>query len=228
MRTAAIISLAVTERRPLSNDQRNAFGGHGLEENPGCVSAVLRPNADQEARDLVRRVSWPILAPRTLRTLEDTLARSRRSYSPRRSPSRRASSSASPLVIVALALSALWLACTMFTFNLQIASVASQFITRIVFPGTPTGTIAFSGATPGPLGITIVCLTGIGAVAAWAAAFWRARAGRSTQLAATVSTPLACPRCQSELVLRRNRGTGEEFWGCKGYPGCRYTQPLAA
>jgi hypothetical protein len=122
----------------------------------------------------------------------------------------------------------LCVACALFTFNLQIASVASQFITRIMFPGAPTGPAAFNGAAPSQLGIAIVCLTGAAAVAAWGAALWRARASRQSPAAAAASLALACPQCESELVLRQNRDTGEEFWGCKAFPRCRYTKPLAA
>ncbi|HNQ88799.1 MAG TPA: restriction endonuclease, partial [Verrucomicrobiota bacterium] len=38
-----------------------------------------------------------------------------------------------------------------------------------------------------------------------------------------------CPRCEREMVRRTarpGRGTGEEFWGCSGYPRCRYTMPI--
>jgi len=31
-----------------------------------------------------------------------------------------------------------------------------------------------------------------------------------------------CPKCGSELKLRSGRFG--EFWGCTGYPGCRYTE----
>ncbi len=33
-----------------------------------------------------------------------------------------------------------------------------------------------------------------------------------------------CPDCDSEMVLRKNRETGEEFWGCSRYPECRGTE----
>ncbi len=36
---------------------------------------------------------------------------------------------------------------------------------------------------------------------------------------------MSCPKCGKELVLRvTKRGTnvGKEFYGCKGYPQCRY------
>jgi HJR/Mrr/RecB family endonuclease len=29
-----------------------------------------------------------------------------------------------------------------------------------------------------------------------------------------------CPRCESEMVLRTNRQTGEQFWGCSTFPRC--------
>jgi len=31
-----------------------------------------------------------------------------------------------------------------------------------------------------------------------------------------------CPRCDSELVARKNRKTGESFVGCSSFPKCRY------
>ncbi len=36
-----------------------------------------------------------------------------------------------------------------------------------------------------------------------------------------------CPKCGSELIVRRNRTKGEQFLACPGFPACRYTQPLA-
>lgn len=39
-----------------------------------------------------------------------------------------------------------------------------------------------------------------------------------------------CPKCESEMVLRtarRGPGAGKEFWGCSGYPRCRFTMPLS-
>lgn len=43
------------------------------------------------------------------------------------------------------------------------------------------------------------------------------------------TTPLAnliCPRCNSELVLRtarRGSNAGNQFYGCSGFPRCKYT-----
>lgn len=37
-----------------------------------------------------------------------------------------------------------------------------------------------------------------------------------------------CPRCNGQLVLRtarRGDNAGSEFWGCTGYPNCKYTEP---
>lgn len=36
----------------------------------------------------------------------------------------------------------------------------------------------------------------------------------------------ACPCCGQTLTIRRNRESGEEFFGCSGYPACTYTEPL--
>ena len=41
------------------------------------------------------------------------------------------------------------------------------------------------------------------------------------------SSTKLCPRCGKELVLRTARqgsGAGDQFWGCSGFPGCRYTE----
>ena len=38
-----------------------------------------------------------------------------------------------------------------------------------------------------------------------------------------------CPRCGKKLVLRTAKNganTGKQFWGCAGYPGCKYTEEL--
>jgi hypothetical protein len=37
-----------------------------------------------------------------------------------------------------------------------------------------------------------------------------------------------CPRCESRLVEKRNRRTGEAFLACPGYPSCRYTRPVVS
>lgn len=36
----------------------------------------------------------------------------------------------------------------------------------------------------------------------------------------------ACARCGKEMVRRVNRRDGSAFWGCSGYPACRYTRPI--
>ena len=41
------------------------------------------------------------------------------------------------------------------------------------------------------------------------------------------SSPRLCPRCGRTMVLRtakRGPGTGNQFWGCKGFPTCRMVQ----
>ena len=35
-----------------------------------------------------------------------------------------------------------------------------------------------------------------------------------------------CPKCENELIQRRNGRTGEYFLGCKSYPKCRYTENI--
>jgi hypothetical protein len=37
-----------------------------------------------------------------------------------------------------------------------------------------------------------------------------------------------CPKCESEMVLRKaatGAGAGKQFWGCSTYPRCRFTMP---
>ena len=39
-----------------------------------------------------------------------------------------------------------------------------------------------------------------------------------------------CPKCEREMVLRtasKGPGAGERFWGCSGYPRCRFTLRLS-
>lgn len=37
-----------------------------------------------------------------------------------------------------------------------------------------------------------------------------------------------CEQCGSELLVRRNRGTRQPFYGCSRYPSCRFTRPMEA
>ncbi len=39
------------------------------------------------------------------------------------------------------------------------------------------------------------------------------------------AAPLLCPACNSHMVQRHNRRSGEPFWGCPGFPRCRATRP---
>lgn len=41
-------------------------------------------------------------------------------------------------------------------------------------------------------------------------------------------TELRCDQCGSEMLVRRNRSTGEPFYGCSRYPSCRFTRPMKA
>jgi ssDNA-binding Zn-finger/Zn-ribbon topoisomerase 1 len=36
-----------------------------------------------------------------------------------------------------------------------------------------------------------------------------------------------CPRCGGVLVIRVNGLTGEDFLGCRRWPECKHTEPLA-
>jgi len=48
---------------------------------------------------------------------------------------------------------------------------------------------------------------------------------RATTL--TAASTQACPSCGRDLVRRVNRSTQMPFWGCTGYPTCRFTRPIA-
>ena len=45
-------------------------------------------------------------------------------------------------------------------------------------------------------------------------------------------TPLSvvesCPLCDSRLVLRHNRTSGDAFVGCTAFPGCKFSEPTHA
>jgi restriction system protein len=43
---------------------------------------------------------------------------------------------------------------------------------------------------------------------------------------AEVPEDVRCGQCGSDLVIRRNRSTGDSFYGCTRYPSCRFTRPL--
>jgi restriction system protein len=40
----------------------------------------------------------------------------------------------------------------------------------------------------------------------------------------TANNKTLCPSCESEMVLRKNRSTGAQFWGCSNYPRCKGTR----
>lgn len=35
---------------------------------------------------------------------------------------------------------------------------------------------------------------------------------------------LKCPECGAGMISRANRATGQRFWGCVQYPGCKGTR----
>jgi len=48
-------------------------------------------------------------------------------------------------------------------------------------------------------------------------------------LAILNDTRKLCPKCERELVFRtagKGPGAGHNFWGCSGYPRCRFTMPI--
>lgn len=46
--------------------------------------------------------------------------------------------------------------------------------------------------------------------------------------AQAANTHVTCPTCQANMVLRKNRHTGEGFWGCPNFPRCKGTRPVLA
>jgi hypothetical protein len=58
--------------------------------------------------------------------------------------------------------------------------------------------------------------------------------GRTTRPARTIvgvtlfDDDVNCPRCGSGMVVRHNRATGEDFWGCSRFPSCRGTRLIGA
>lgn len=34
---------------------------------------------------------------------------------------------------------------------------------------------------------------------------------------------MKCPKCEKDLVLRKNSKTGLSFWGCSGFPVCKFS-----
>jgi len=55
----------------------------------------------------------------------------------------------------------------------------------------------------------------------------RTRGGSQGSVVSSGSGP--CPRCGSDLVLRRagrGKNAGSNFWGCSSFPKCRYTEDV--
>ena len=50
----------------------------------------------------------------------------------------------------------------------------------------------------------------------------------TTPVAQVAEADVRCGQCGSDLVIRRNRSTGDSFYGCTRYPTCRFTRPLKA
>jgi restriction system protein len=50
----------------------------------------------------------------------------------------------------------------------------------------------------------------------------------ATPITEVAGIHLRCGQCGSDLVVRRNRNTGDSFYGCSRYPTCRFTRPLKA
>ncbi|MHA1166852.1 MAG: DNA topoisomerase [Candidatus Hodarchaeales archaeon] len=42
----------------------------------------------------------------------------------------------------------------------------------------------------------------------------------------SASTGIKCPKCGAFMVMRKNKKTGESFYGCQAYPKCHHTRPV--
>lgn len=40
------------------------------------------------------------------------------------------------------------------------------------------------------------------------------------------NAPITCPLCGAKMRLRTNKLTGDKFYGCKSFPGCRGTRTV--
>ncbi|MFW9990763.1 MAG: DNA topoisomerase [Candidatus Odinarchaeota archaeon] len=52
------------------------------------------------------------------------------------------------------------------------------------------------------------------------------KSGKTSPKIAKAVQGKTCPSCGSQLVMRTNRSTNENFLGCSKYPACRYTEPI--
>ncbi|MBF6023443.1 restriction endonuclease [Lysobacter niastensis] len=50
--------------------------------------------------------------------------------------------------------------------------------------------------------------------------------GRHEPSTETTSGAPSCPSCSAAMVLRRNKASGQSFWGCGNYPNCRGTRAM--
>jgi len=46
------------------------------------------------------------------------------------------------------------------------------------------------------------------------------------ELKARYQSTAICPWCGKQLVLRTARQTGRQFYGCSGYPNCKFTKNI--
>jgi hypothetical protein len=72
----------------------------------------------------------------------------------------------------------------------------------------------------------------IESVARFVASGWGGGAlleNQSSRSAEELGSPgVACRRCGKAMVERTRRKDGVAFYGCSGFPACRYTQPVEA
>jgi len=45
------------------------------------------------------------------------------------------------------------------------------------------------------------------------------------KIAENICRPKICPVCSKPMIVRSSKASGD-FWGCSGYPDCRYTESL--
>ena len=43
----------------------------------------------------------------------------------------------------------------------------------------------------------------------------------------TYSSKKTCSQCNNAMIIRNNRNTGEEFYGCSSYPRCKNTMKIS-
>lgn len=50
--------------------------------------------------------------------------------------------------------------------------------------------------------------------------------GKDIELESGMVIKKECPKCGSELIVRKNNASGDFFLGCSDFPKCRYTAEI--